>query len=275
VRRDGYVFGNRIGELLAASGELDPIGREQLDGFLVESELQAEPVRRFHPTLPVAAIPLMAFIHAPAREPRPSTNGLRVAFLGRYDRAKGIYRLLDLWPQLPIQPARLDFYGHGAEREGLQREVGRRALESSVEIHGGWTTSDELTSILAGTDLVVLPSETEGLPLVLLEAMAHGVPFVASDVGAIRTLAEDNPDVSVVPLDSAALAVGIAEMAVAIRTGRVSGPRLQEYHRRRYSCEKLACLWAEALLEPERFWAERRRASSDVEEPLRVGDQIP
>jgi glycosyltransferase involved in cell wall biosynthesis len=102
--------------------------------------------------------------------------------------------------------------------------------------------------------MVILPSETEGLPLVLLEAMAYGVPFVATDVGAVRTLAEDNPDVQVVPLDNEALIAAINDVATSIRSGRIRGGRLQEYHRSRYSYELLSKLWTEALLSPATFW---------------------
>ena len=267
VRRGGFVIGNRIGEPLRDCDSLDATGRQHLNGFIVESDLQASAVSRLYADLPVAAIPLMAYVNAPPRQPRHLNDGLHVAFLGRYDRAKGVYRLLDIWQELPIQPARLDFYGHGAEQEGLKHEVRRRGLQDRVEIHGGWTKSEELTSILANTDLLVLPSETEGLPLVLLESIAHGVPFVATDVGAVRTLAADNSDVRVVPLDNAALARGIVEMAAALRAGLVSGSRLQEYHRRRYSGEYVGGLWAQALLEPERFWAERR-APAELESSL-------
>jgi glycosyltransferase involved in cell wall biosynthesis len=203
----------------------------------------------------------MAFVDdVPPRRPR-AIDCVRVAFLGRYHRDKGVYRLLDLWPAFAGQPMRLDFYGHGVEREGLEQEIRRRGLEASVRVNGGWSTSEELASIMAATDLIVLPSETEGLPLVLLEAMAHGVPFVATDVGAVRTLAEDNPDVRVVPLDNVALGRAIMEIAAAVRAGGVSGARLQEYHRRKYGGERISSLWADALLDPQRFWAESREAS--------------
>ena len=255
VRREGYMIGNRIGEPLVGSQQLDPTCEPILDGFIVESELQAAPVRRTSNGLRVAAIPLMAFVEdAPPRQAR-AIDYFRVAFLGRYSPAKGIYRLLEIWSRFAGRPMRLDFYGHGIERAGLEQEIRRRGLEASVHVNQGWSTGRELATIMAATDLVVLPSETEGLPLVLLEAMAYGVPFVASDVGAIASLAENNPDVRVVPLDDAALAQAIVEMESAIRAGSVVGRRLQDYHRARYGHERVAGLWSQALLEPERFWS--------------------
>lgn len=112
---------------------------------------------------------------------------------------------------------------------------------------------EELPAIMDKTDLVVLPTEYEGVALVLLECMAFGVPFVASDVGAVRSLAEGNPDVRVVPLENGAITSAIQEVVAGIRGCEIRGDRLQECHRRRYSHEDLARKWAEALLEPERI----------------------
>ncbi len=257
VRHDGYMIGNRIGEPLGDSQRLDPSCGPMLNGFIVESEMQAAPVRRSCGQLPVAVIPHIASVHAvPPRLPRV-IDGFHVAFLGRYFRTKGVYRLLDIWPEFAGRPARLDFYGHGVERESLEQEIRRRGLEASVRVNGGWSSSEELAAIMAATDLVVLPSETEVLPLVLLEAMAYGVPFVAGSVGAIPSLAENNPDVRVVGLDNAAFAQAVRDMDCEIRAGRIVGRRLQDYHRARYGHERLARLWSQALLEPEQFWGAR------------------
>jgi len=257
VRRDGYVIANGAGQPLPGFHALDPVGRAVLNGVIVESELQAEPVRRSANGLPVVAIPQIALVQAaPERRPR-DIDCLRVAFLGRYAREKGVYRLLDIWRTYSGRSARLDFYGHGAEREGLEREIRRRGLEAKVHVNGGWSTSAELAAVMAATDLVVLPSESEGLPLVLQEAMAYGVPFVASDVGAVRTLAEDNPDVRVVPLETATFEQAIRGMERDIRAGKIGGRRLQDYHRARYGYERLAALWSKALLEPESCWTPR------------------
>ena len=185
--------------------------------------------------------------------PKP-VHQVRVAFLGRFHRQKGVYRLLDLWSELDIQPARLEFYGHGEEREALNREIQRRGLSPQVRVNGPWSKPEELGAILSETDLVVLPSETEGLPVVLLEAMAHGVPFVATDVGAVKTLAQHNPDVRVVALEREALKGAIQELAHDIRSGCIRGDRLQQYHHAHYGYEMLSERWLNALLHPERFW---------------------
>jgi len=254
VKPSGRVIAGRVGEPLRDPNELYSNAKDILDGVIVETPIQAEAFRAALPGhIPVAAIPhLGQYFDPPPRVPR-QIDELRVAYLGRHERAKGVYRLLQIWRDLDIQPARLDFHGHGTEAEGLRQEIRRREL-SGVYVNGGWTGAAELSEILARTDLLVLPSETEGLPIVLLEAMAHGVPFVATDVGGVRTLADGNPDVRVVPLSDVALKDGIEEMATKIRAGKVSGERLRGYHRCHYSHEYLSQRWIDALVNGDQFW---------------------
>jgi glycosyltransferase involved in cell wall biosynthesis len=149
----------------------------------------------------------------------------------------------------------------GPELEELKKSVSELGLERQVHLNDAYTTPEELSAILAKTDLLVLPSETEGLPVVLLESMAHGVPFVATDVGATRVLAEENPDVKVVPLDNRALAQAIEEMAQGIRSGLVRSDRLQAYYQSRYGYEKLSRRWTDALLHPEQVSDAAQRSS--------------
>src|ERR1700726_1397369 len=187
VKREGQLLWSIAGEPLSKA----PKGYANtsfLTGVLVETEMQAAAARSaLNESLPVGAIPLLGHVINPPPRNAKAVHQLRVAFLGRFHRQKGVHRLLDLWPDLDIQPARLDFYGHGEDRTALNSEIQRRGLSRQVRVNGPWSKSEELSAILSGTDLVVLPSETEGLPVVLLEAMAHGVPFVATDVGAVNT----------------------------------------------------------------------------------------
>ncbi|HEV8524345.1 MAG TPA: glycosyltransferase family 4 protein [Terriglobales bacterium] len=260
VGAGGWVIGNRFGEPLGEKESLPAQALGVLRGFVVESELQAQALRRKHAnSFPLAVIPHIGHVaDLPRREPR-KWDVFRVAFLGRYGRAKGIYRLLEIWPELP-QSMHLEFFGHGPERAILEQEIEGRGLGQRVQVNGGWRDAQELRRIMASIDLVVLPSETEGVPMVLLEAMAHGVPFVATDVGAVRTLAEENPDVLVVPQSNRALKEALVTMENDIQSGKVVGERLQQYHRARFGYERLSRLWTQALLNPEEFWSPLGRA---------------
>jgi len=254
VRPGGAVLWNRIGNLASSSESIDAKLLNILDGVIVETDRQAVAIRdAYGVKVRVAALSHLAHYNsiAPRKENR---NGiLRVAFFGRYAKEKGIHRLLDVWRDLKIGNAELSFHGHGSADKELAAQIEHDDLCRSVKINGSYTET-ELSTLLDSTDLVVLPSESEGLPLVLLEAMAHGVPFVATDVGAVRTLAEDNPDVLVVPNDDESIKRGIETMAKLIRTGAIDGRRLQAYHERQFGFEKMAERWSEALLNAESFW---------------------
>src|SRR4029079_3984193 len=102
-----------------------------------------------------------------------SKEYLEAAFLGRFDENKGAFRLLNVWSKLRDQRIRLSFYGHG-DRDRLQEAIDSIGLTDRVSIREGWTSAKELAKILDQTDFVLLASQTEGLPLVLLESIAHG-----------------------------------------------------------------------------------------------------
>lgn len=253
VKPDGYILACRAGMPHSPDG-LHPLAKRRLHGFVAESSYQAERFREvFSLAIPMAAIPYLTNAQDnPPRRLAHSIDEMHVVYLGRVDEHKGTYRLLDIWPRLNIHPARLDIYG-GGECERAKSRVLAMGLAEQVGVHGVFTGA-QLPGILKAADLLVLPSHAEGLPLVLMEAMAYGVPFVATDVGAVRTLAQDNPDVLVVPLDNEALIKGIREMAQAIRSGKIDGQRLQSYHQQRYSYDSVSQRWLAALLEPESFW---------------------
>jgi glycosyltransferase involved in cell wall biosynthesis len=259
VKPTGYVLGTHVGTPDLDTDYLHPATRSTLDGFLVESPMQIEAYSSLG--VPVKAVPQIGQISAaPERRQRP-IDELHVAFMGRLIAAKGIYRLLDMWPTLDIQPARLDIYGHGPELERLEQEIRSRGLSDCVQLHGEYA-ADDLGDIMAHTDLLVFPTDhAEGLPLTLLECTAYGVPFVASDQGAIPTLAENNPDVRVTPLEQTAFKKASEEMAAYIRAGKVRGVRLQEWYRTRFGYAQTSKQWLQALLEAEQFWGPPRRLS--------------
>ncbi len=256
VDREGRVILQRIGEPLRDGETLDPSLENLLDGLIVETALQASAARSvISRRLPILALPNIGHcVSVPSRNGHRPGEVFRITFLGRYARDKGIYRLLEIWPNLDIGNAELSFHAWGEEYEHLSQLIRERGLEKQIHLNGAYSTAQELSAILAATDLVVLPSETEGLPLVLLESMAHGVPFVATDVGAVRTLAESNPDVSVVSRDNVALKEGIEEIVRAIRIGEVRSDRLQAYFESRYGYEVLSRKWRDAFLDPEKVW---------------------
>lgn len=197
--------------------------------------------------LPIVVLTsLHAVAGAPDRSRRIARHGpIRAAFLGRFDANKGVLRLRDMWPQLRDAGLELRFHGDGPLRGELEAFAERSG--GGVVVDGPWDSAAELSAILRDTDLVLLPSASEGIPLTLLEVMAHGVPFVASDVGAIPHLTVDNRDVLVAPLVEEEFVRAVQEMVARIRSDRIDPARLIAYCEARYGYEQTARDWKRFL----------------------------
>ena len=112
--------------------------------------------------------------------------------------------------------------GDGAQRSELERQAQALSLDDRmVRFLGARSDVDQL---LRAADFFVLPSDTEGLPLSVLEAMAHGLPIVASRVGGIPELIEhDEHGLLVPPGDPPALAEAIRTLSADPLLGRRLG----------------------------------------------------
>jgi glycosyltransferase involved in cell wall biosynthesis len=104
-----------------------------------------------------------------------------VLFVGRLVKEKGVDRLLKVWASLPGREQMvLLIVGDGPLRESLESQTRNLRLLPSVRFLGHQT---EVAKFYSVADLFVLPSTTEGMSNSLLEAMAAGLPVVASNVG--------------------------------------------------------------------------------------------
>lgn len=120
-------------------------------------------------------------------------DGLTILCVGRFAPQKLHRTLLVALARLHRQgvAARLDLAGQGTGSKRLRRWVARLGLSGRVRLLG---RRDDVPALMATSDLLVLPSGFEGLPLVLLEAMSIGLPIVATDVtGSAEALGPDHP----------------------------------------------------------------------------------
>ncbi len=137
-------------------------------------------------------------------------------YTGRLHTAKGLHDLVRAWQRvITLWPdARLWLVGEGPEREALYDRLRDHELKYHVAMPGAF---DDVTELLYAADVFVLPSYEEGMSLALLEAMAAGLPVVASDIPGNRPLITHGEEGLLFPIKNAvALAEAIAE-AITLR----------------------------------------------------------
>lgn len=116
----------------------------------------------------------------------PGTPAL--LFVGRLVEHKDVATLLRAMARMPADSARLLLAGDGPLRQPLQQQAGRLGLDARVLFLG---QRDDVPALLRACDIVVLPSVSEGLSNVIIEAMMHSRPVIASRVGGNVELVQD------------------------------------------------------------------------------------
>jgi glycogen synthase len=150
-----------------------------------------------------------ALFAAASADPFPGLPRPRVAYLGRLAPQKDVGTLLQAFARLPAGPTLL-LAGDGPDRPALQRRTQR--LGSRVRFTG-FLPHAAVPAVLAHADLLVLPSLYEDLSSALIEAMAAGLPVVATRVGGTADLVHHGVNgLLVAPRDPAALAAAISQI---------------------------------------------------------------
>jgi len=144
-------------------------------------------------------------------ELRLSSGDLLVGAVGRLDKQKGFATLIEAMSRLKKTDLRCVILGEGPERPRLEGLIRKHELEKHVGLLG---ERSDIVTWLSAFDIHCLPSLWEGLPNTLLEAMALGLPIVASAVDGVPEAVENGKTgVLVPPADPAALAIALKELA--------------------------------------------------------------
>lgn len=177
----------------------------------------------------------------PHREWEDAPRGVQVVgIVGRLILEKGPYVLLEAAARIvcEIPQTLFVFVGDGPERAELERTAAQLGLSDHVRFAGERSSMPE---VYASFDVFALPSFSEGMPMTVLEAMAAGLPIVATTVGAVPSLLEPaGCGLLCPPGDAAALATALLRI---LRNGAFAqrlGAAAQQHLRAHYSAETMA-----------------------------------
>jgi len=158
-------------------------------------------------------------------------------FAARLEKGKGPLVLVDALVKVnqegPLAVARIA--GVGPQLLEVKARARELALGDACEFVGHYSEPLGRTAFMNSLDVFVLPSLAEGTPNSIVEAMAHGIPVIASEVGGIPDMIGDDAGIRVVPGDSAALAEAMLRLANDPELRRQMGAAAQERYQKLFS----------------------------------------
>lgn len=186
------------------------------DAFLVVASYLADIFENIVPKEKIAVLPNAIEVPSNYEKKIP---GKKVLFLGRLCKEKGIRELLEAATELKEEYKELELYLGGVWEDGDLKEI---ADENSTFVYQlGWIENQKKEKYLNLCNIFALPTYFEGLPMSLLEAMAHGCACIASAVGGIPQVIEDGKDgILIQPKSKEALKAALREV--------MSNAKLQE-----------------------------------------------
>lgn len=205
---------------------------------LVTQIKNAEALASLGPSVQVAVIP--NWIEDPGAGPRSHTSGpLVIGSLSRLVEGKGLEELIAALGRVQEQGPEVQcrLAGAGPLMPSLKRLVAETGCRDSIEFLGP-LYHDQIPEFLSGIDLFVLPSHSEAMPMSILEAMAMGLPILATPVGAIPDLVQEGVNGFLVPVgDVEALTDRLCELASQPELVRRMGQASRELYLANYTEE--------------------------------------
>jgi glycosyltransferase involved in cell wall biosynthesis len=188
--------------------------------------------------------------------PRPfrtAPDPFEILCVGRLTPAKGQHLLIDAVARLARQGrrVRLRLVGNGPDGATLRRHSAKMESPECVVFEGA-VNQDRIRTFYAAADVFCLPSFAEGVPVVLMEAMAMEIPCVTTHIAGIPELIRDGIDGWLVaPSDLDGLVEALARLmddaALRERMGKSGRARVMERYVLRRSVERLAAVFVERV----------------------------
>ena len=189
----------------------------------------------------ISSIPNGVFVPDQRRPRRPRTSP-RIISIGRLTAQKRFDLLIEAAARIvPQHPdLNISIFGSGPLAEALNRQIGALRVERHVRL-GGALAPEDVQQAYAAADLLVLCSSAEGMPGVVLEAMANGLPVIGTRCGGVEDIIKPGTGWLVRPEDPAALAQALDEaLSTSPERLREMGEHARELMSRRFRIEDVA-----------------------------------
>lgn len=197
-------------------------------------------------TIPALPEPLERQFKIPKRDKVGPSSGVRFAYFGRVTPPKNVRLLVESFLEFAPAASTLDIWGGGPDVEPLENLAAALGLANRIRLCGRYPEGRDYIELLQQYDLLLLPTiAEEGAPLVLLEAMACGLPFVANGMGGIPDYA--NPDCMITDGDIEKFLPAVRAMVSRLEKGDFDPARLQAHYLQDFGFDTLVDRW-EALL---------------------------
>lgn len=138
-------------------------------------------------------------------EPSPVNKPMRFLFIGRNERRKGIGELMSAGKHISADIAEFHWVGPISNTTHLD--------QAQHHFYGEISDSEKLKAIIDTCDVLVVPSHSEGMPNVILEAMARGLAVIATKVGAVPKMVSDENGRLIEPAKPKVLRAALSDFA--------------------------------------------------------------
>lgn len=161
---------------------------KRVSALVTLTEDMAEKMGRLFPQVPTEILRNAVPVERMNKAPEPQREKNHILFLGWFVPEKGVYELVDAVHILLKRghPVKLDLYG----TKGIEQLVGyvkEKGVDHAVRVNG-WILDERKIEALRRSTALVLPSHSEGMPNVVLEAMATRTPVIATPVGGLKEI---------------------------------------------------------------------------------------